>query len=62
MSRPDDSTSNYGWALWHLEMAQRDLGLAMCAIHATSAQTRATLALVDAQDDNMPSSTTWSDR
>lgn len=60
MNRPTSATSNYGWALWHLEMAERDLGLAMCAIHATAAQTRATLALVDAQNGDGFAGSTWS--
>lgn len=50
MTRPESTTSNYGWALWHLEQANRPNAYIEAAkLHASLAQARAKLALVDAQ-------------
>lgn len=47
MSNPDETTSNYAWSLWHLEQAKIASSITEAQTHATLAQARATLALVD---------------
>lgn len=47
MDEPTSRTSNYGWALWHLHMAQKAGSADGALVHATCAQARATLAAVD---------------
>lgn len=60
---PSGRTSNYGWALWHLEQAKIAQDTPTAQAHAILAQARATLALVIEQgamhgvDPNAP--TTW---
>lgn len=46
---PDNQASNYGWALWHLEMADKVSVSSVdgAMFHAACAQARATLALSD---------------
>lgn len=46
MSKPNARTSNYGWALWHLDQAKNADAAPIAQAHATLAQARATLALV----------------
>lgn len=46
-TRPDANTSNYGWSLWHLEMAGRLGPQQSLQYHLGAAQVRATLALRD---------------
>lgn len=68
MSRPTHETSNYGWALWHLEQMEApgpgpEIGL----LHAAAAQARATLALADEMQANRGepinyAGSTWSGR
>lgn len=60
MNRPDNQTSNYGWALWHLEQVEQpDSNPKAAPLHASMAQARATLALIDAQTDSFHG-WTWS--
>lgn len=60
MRRPDNETTNYGWALWHLEQVEHPGSNPKAApLHASMAQARATLALIDAQTDRFQGST-WS--
>ncbi len=44
--RPTASTSNYGWALWHLAKAEAAQTTEEAQVHATCAQARALLASV----------------
>lgn len=65
MSRPTYNTSNYGWALWHLEQMESYPGELRAVEHATAAQARATLALADEMQANRGdpinySGSTWS--
>lgn len=66
MSRPTHQTSNYGWALWHLEqMEAPSPGPEIGLLHAAAAQARATLALVcemgAARGADPTGPTVWSD-
>lgn len=47
MNRPNNQTSNYGWALWHLEQVEMANGTDVAQLHAEMANAHATLALVD---------------
>lgn len=57
--KPGPTTSNYGWALWHLEEADKTDSLNMAIYHTGAAQARAALAQIDAQY-GPPPGTTWS--
>lgn len=57
-SRPSSSTSNYGWAVWHLEKAEETEFADTALYHAQAATARAVLAQIDAQD-GPPPGTTW---
>lgn len=46
MPEPTSATSNYGWALWHLERAKQSDSTDEALVHAMCAQARATLQLV----------------
>lgn len=61
MKHPDNQTSNYGWALWHLGRAAlfENARVDSATFHAGMAQARATLALIDAQGGDFHGST-WS--
>lgn len=65
MAEPTSRTSNYGWALWHLDRAQHATDAEGALVHAACAQARAALAAVDEAerarrgDDYDPSRSTW---
>ncbi len=59
MNLPGPQTSNYGWALWHLDQAEKSGGVPVAQMHGTLAQARATLALVDEQSGIPVESTVW---
>jgi hypothetical protein len=61
MRHPDDMTSNYGWALWHLAQAEVGPTPDVAQIHATAAQARATLAAIDERQGRFEGST-WNGR
>ncbi|MFA5606632.1 MAG: hypothetical protein WDA07_05535 [Leucobacter sp.] len=44
---PDERTSNYGWALWHLQQSEESVTVESAMTHAVLAQARATLAAID---------------
>lgn len=54
---PGHQTSNYGWALWHLEQAKDSLSTQAALVHATCAQARATLARIDESSGRFEGST-----
>lgn len=56
---PTDTTSNYGWALWHLEQATAATNYVAAQVHATAAAARATLAAIDARDGLESIGSTW---
>lgn len=58
---PDEQTTNYGWALWHLEQAWRpNVSGEWKDAHIASAQVRATLYTVDADSGHSDGGGTWS--
>lgn len=58
MSRqPDHATSNYGWALWHLEQATGATNYVAAQVHATAANARAALAAIDLREGRFEGST-----
>lgn len=59
MSRPDHATSNYGWALWHLEQAPLESDPSWALVHTTAAQARAALAAIDLAEGRFEGAT-WS--
>lgn len=60
MSRPTNSTTNYGRALWHLEQAEKEaVPVALRHYHAQAATARALLAQVDSREGRFEGST-WS--
>lgn len=61
MADPNNATTHYGWALWHLEqVATADADWAL--VHATAANARAALAQIDAADGRFEGSTWSGDR
>lgn len=60
--KPNERTSNYGWALWHMQEAETSSAHG-AQVHALLAQARSTLALIDSnesmRDINPPEMTVW---
>ena len=49
MNHPNYATSNYGWALWHLEQIENAAAPDVALVHTTAANARAALAAIDHQ-------------
>lgn len=63
MSKPTETTSNYGWALWHLHKAwgTPNISFEAMRLHIDTAQVRATLALGAERLGHTPAPTVWDD-
>ena len=61
--KPNEYTSNYGWALWHLQEAEGAIHPEAAQAHAMCAQARATLALINSNESmqqmNPPEMSVW---